>query len=292
MSNSRDLLISFSGGETSAYMTMLILKHWRDLYDNIVVVFANTSKETEETLEFIKKCDDQYGFDTVWIEAVFDGVKRTGWKVVDFDTAKRNGEVFEAMIKAYGMPNFAFPHCTRELKTQPIRAYTRSILGSGFYTAIGIRADEVDRVNAEHKKNRFEYPLVSAGVTKKDINEFWQQQPFRLNLKSYEGNCDLCWKKTPRKLMSILKHSPEKADWWIDIENKYGGYIPMHRDRKSGITPKTFKHNQSIQDILEMSKSPFLQPSRDDRFDYNIQRSIFDEDLDKSYGCEESCEPF
>jgi hypothetical protein len=34
------------------------------------VVFANTGQEREETLEFVKQCDDHFGFGTVWIEGV------------------------------------------------------------------------------------------------------------------------------------------------------------------------------------------------------------------------------
>ena len=44
----KKLLISFSGGETSAYMTYQFLKN--NDYDEVVVIFANTGQENEESM--------------------------------------------------------------------------------------------------------------------------------------------------------------------------------------------------------------------------------------------------
>src|ERR1700693_4621625 len=61
----RRCLVSFSGGETSAYMTHWLLK--QKPYDEYLVVFANTGQENEATLEFVRQCDEHFGFHTVWI---------------------------------------------------------------------------------------------------------------------------------------------------------------------------------------------------------------------------------
>jgi len=215
------LLVSFSGGLTSARMTKWILDNLASQYE-IVVIFANTGKEREETLEFVNKCDKLWGFNTIWVEAVVfpEKGKGTSYKVVSYETASRHGEPFEQVIIKYGLPNVKFPHCTRELKQRPMHSYVKIQLGwkkykQSYFTAIGIRIDEVDRVSSSYKKNRYIYPLVSLlPTTKKDIYKFWIQQPFSLNLKSYQGNCDLCFKKSDRKIFTILKESPEKANWW------------------------------------------------------------------------------
>ena len=34
------------------------------------VVFANTGREREETLEFIHNCDLHFGFGTIWVECI------------------------------------------------------------------------------------------------------------------------------------------------------------------------------------------------------------------------------
>jgi hypothetical protein len=226
------------------------------------------------------------------LETEFDGKKRTGYRVTDFNKAKRNGEVFEDMIKAYGIPCQPYPHCTRELKLEPIQRYAKDFFKSDYQTAIGIRADEVDRVNNKYKEQRLYYPLVSANISKPDVNAFWRDQDFRLNLKGYEGNCDMCWKKSNRKLLTLIAEKPELMNWWLDMEEKYSGYIPPHRDRSNHQGKLNFfRKNLSGLDLLKMSKEDF-EKANDDAVNYYKQTSLFGYDLDSSNGCEESCEVY
>ena len=54
-------LISFSGGRTSGYMLHRILEaHDGKLPEDVFVVFANTGKEAEQTLEFVDKCSREW----------------------------------------------------------------------------------------------------------------------------------------------------------------------------------------------------------------------------------------
>jgi len=48
------LLVSFSGGRSSAYMAWKIKQEWSELYD-LSFVFANTGKEREETLILVER---------------------------------------------------------------------------------------------------------------------------------------------------------------------------------------------------------------------------------------------
>lgn len=276
------LLVSFSGGLTSAFMTKWCLENLADKYE-MVVVFANTGKEKEETLEFVNDCDKYFNFNTVWVEAKVNPIKGNGtsFKIVDFYTASRNGEPFRDVVKKYGLPNVAFPHCTRELKTVPIHAFVKFLGWEKYYTAIGIRVDEIDRVSKKHKEFRYIYPLVNMIPTKRtDINKFWINQRFTLNLKSYEGNCDLCFKKSDRKLLTLLSENPESHKWWYKLENDFGnGYF-------------LFRQSRSILELLAMSKTNFIH-ARDESKDIELytQLSMFDA-LDVSNGCSESCEAF
>lgn len=263
----QNLLISFSGGKTSAYMTHHILNNLSDQY-NCVVVFANTGREHEETLEFVRDCDLYLGFKTHWVEAfVHDGRKATDFRFTNYLTACRNGEPFEFVIQKYGIPNMDFPHCTRELKIRPIHAFAKMFFGGGDYvSAIGIRADEVDRI----QKGRFLYPLIKLGVTKEAVNYFWSQMYFTLNLPEYKGNCRECWKKSFKKL-SMIANDGEGA--WIELmEQRYGTHIPPSQKAGRKAPINFFRGNKSWNDIKKLNP----KESKDEI----------------PNGCSESCEAF
>lgn len=85
---------------------------------------------------------------------------------------------------------------------------------------VGIRADEPRRAA---KITRDRTPLVSAGITKEMVGEFWRNQPFDLQLPNingvtYHGNCDLCFLKGSSQTMSLITEQPERADWWASME--------------------------------------------------------------------------
>ncbi len=293
----KKLLVSFSGGRTSAYMSYLIKKEWGKEYD-IKYVFANTGRELEETLLFVDQVDKFLKLDVVWVEAnVHHGVKKgSTHKVADFKTASRKGEPFEEVMKKYGMPNISFLHCTRELKANPIHSYIKSLGWEGYYTAIGIRSDEIDRISASHEKNKFIYPLAKEfPTTKYDVNKFWSKQPFDLKIASYQGNCDRCFKKTLRKLLTIekeLRESGKNDNWWLKMEKKYQGFIPKSQKNRKG--PVRFnRKNIPVSEIIKLSKGEF-EPARDESKDTKkyVKGDLFGHEMDLSNGCIESCEPF
>ena len=60
--------ISFSGGRTSAYILWRVLQSNNGLPEDAIVCFANTGKEEEATLEFVRDCGDYWNVPITWIE--------------------------------------------------------------------------------------------------------------------------------------------------------------------------------------------------------------------------------
>jgi len=284
-------------GETSALMTRLCLTRWRDRYDEIVVVSANTGQECNESLDFLNECDVRLGFGTVWVEAVVHHGSRASCthRVVTYQTASRRGEPFEEVIKKYGLPGPGRLHCTRELKTNAMLSYIHNELGwekGSFDTAIGIRADEARRRDQNHVAKRIVYPLMDwEPMSKADVNAFWIRQPFRLNLTGYQGNCMWCWKKSLRKHMTILSEAPWKYGFPALMDDLYGSVGAEFEQNKAVYDRrKMFRGNLSTADLIaayELNKDS-LEKAEDDSIVLPSGRliKIDTEDAD----CVESCE--
>lgn len=287
------LLVSFSGGETSAYMAKWLIDNKADEYE-MAFVFANTGEENEETLNFANRCDKDWGLNLVWVEADVHMEKGVGTKhkIVDYETASRNGEPFEEIIKKFGIPNQRFPHCNREMKLRPIHSYIKNELGwkKGYKTAIGIRYDEIDRMVADRSTYNIIYPLIeNVRMTKQKINHWWNKQPFRLQLKGYQGNCKTCWKKSFRNLYAIAKENPEHFDFFKRMERDYSCFTALDRyeqvDDHGNIIPfHFFRGDKSVADIFEEAKS-FDGRVRDTHNQLNYQIDLFDM-IDEMESCD------
>ena len=277
------LFVSFSGGRTSAYMCWYLLKNWAEKYD-FIFVFANTGQEHENTLIFTDQCDKAFGLNLIWVEAVVHHGERRGCthKIVDFNTADRVGAAFEEVIKKYGIPNVEFLHCTRELKLNPMRSYKASIGFSRLHPmAIGIRADEIDRMSPKANEDGLVYPLIKANKTKPEILHWWKGQPFDLNLPEHMGNCITCYKKSDRKLMTIAKNEPERFEWASKMEGLHSGAGAGEGERAF------FRKHRTSKDIIASSERPFVEFK-----DYlpELQLTLEIDPLDRESDCGAGCE--
>ena len=255
--------ISFSGGRTSAFMLYKVLEaHNMSLPDDAIVCFANTGKEDEATLEFVRDCSLKWGVKIHWIEYRNDDL---GFVEVDFDTASRQGEPFEALIhKVQFLPNPGMRICTTHLKIRPFRKYLDSIGMIRPVQYVGIRADEIRRVvkiraNPEAEGMERHMPLALDGVDVQAVNDFWKEQEFNLNLTTFNGrtlagNCDLCYLKPASQILSLIKEKPERAIWWakmesLDLTKQINGNKQFVKDRAS--YAQMLKYSQEQRDMFD-----------------------------------------
>lgn len=293
-------MIAFSGGRTSALMLQLLLdgSASRDAY---TVLFCNTGKEKDETLDFVHNVETCWGIPVIWLEytrvpatpeiaAIYphkksrdtvmaqyhDGLTTHWFKVCDYATARRrdheNTPFDELLSWANVLPNVRNRMCSVQMK---VRTMMRYIFSRGIYRwtdNIGIRADEAHRameINANCPKyRRPNFPLIEAGITEPDVLAFWAAQDFDLQLESYQGNCDLCFLKARWKRVKIIREEPKSVKWWLEQESKFAVKPHITGDGKF------FRKGQPYRDI-ELDAG-YIDP----------QNSLFDsEDIDVPCGC-------
>lgn len=268
------IAVSFSGGRTSGMMAHDLRKR-KSSFSDMVFMFMNTGEEEERTLRFADRCDKEFDLNLVWLEAVINPESRavTTHRVVNFETATRGGAIFEDMIAKYGIPNKNYPHCTRELKLRPFESYLQSIgWEDGTYrTAIGIRSDEIDRINPDFDRQRLYYPLCDAKIKKSDVFAFWDKQNFDLEIPEHRGNCVWCWKKSLRKHLTLARETPQVFKFPMRMEKEHG-FSGAGEGRRV-----FFRDHMTAKEIIELSREPF-------------ERFIDARYLDQNGGCEESCE--
>lgn len=227
-------IISFSGGLSSAYMTAKSIEAYGGrLPENVHIVFANTGREHEKTLDFVQEFGRRYEHEIVWLE--YDPSAKGETRVVTYETASRHGEPFEALITKKRMPpQRKSRFCTERLKILRVQHYARRMLGWRRWTSVvGLRHDEQRRVARQHERAKTRgpgdgipyLPLDVAGVVRDDVHRFWREQPFTLDLPIVDGhtlagNCDLCFLKGKRKLLMLMRDHPEWADWWIHQDSR------------------------------------------------------------------------
>lgn len=221
--------------------------------DEFIVLFCNTGREHEKTLEFVHRVETEWQIPIVWLEyrrvpaveidplLVPAGRKRlnllkasevneaTHWfALVEHSTAARRCDFgpFDEMLEwANGLPNVRTRRCSVQLKIRTMQRYLFSLGIYDFVSHIGIRADEAHRKleilcnleNGEHP----EFPLIDAGTTNNDVTDFWGRHPFTLDIPAHEGNCDGCFLKARWKRLKFAKEDPQNAAWWARKESEF-----------------------------------------------------------------------
>lgn len=233
----RPIVAGISGGRTSGMMAAF-------LPESAILCFQNTGREHPNTYNFLRDLDESLGGRLVWLEFVSPPYgERPGtasYKVVNYETADRTGKPFSDMmatLAAYrevqkGLPPVApfarMRLCTAYMKARVQDAYVRENVAGPHYTAIGLRADEPNRVarlmTQSTKNNQMLCPLAGAELRKSDVLEFWGRQSFDLQLEEHQGNCTGCFLKDQSDLSRVMLEDATDADWWIAMEAQYSRF--------------------------------------------------------------------
>jgi 3'-phosphoadenosine 5'-phosphosulfate sulfotransferase (PAPS reductase)/FAD synthetase len=190
-------IINFSGGKTSALMTILNYR------PGDLVIFTDTGREHPKTYKFINDFEAHENIPIIRIqyEGGFRGLLE-----------KKKFKIFPNRVKRI---------CTYELKIQTVKRWLRKNYGKQEYEwLIGFRADEKNRVLKYQSVNYIhpKFPLFDEGVTKEMVNQYWLTKPYNLEIPHILGNCTLCFLKGKNAIISIMRAEPELAKEWIEDE--------------------------------------------------------------------------
>lgn len=218
-------IINFSGGKSSALMTLLEYNSETDY-----VVFCDTGREHPKTYKFINDFEAHENIPIIRL-----GSSDSFDKLLQ----KRNYDA---------IPNLAKRFCTIELKIKVARRWARKEIGMEYQNLLGFRTDEPQRVsrNKQHwKKVKNIFPLYEKGINKEHVNQFWMTKPYNLEIPSILGNCTLCFMKGKNAIINILKHDPSLAEPWLS-------------DEKKSKYKHTYLNGITIEQCLKISQIPDL----------------------------------
>jgi len=261
-----NLLITVSGGRSSAMMARHIQTNEKYNKYNKVYVFCNTGMERPETINFLKNIVKFWNIDLKIIEGLYSNNLGTGvgYKLVDFDTMNMDALPFSEMIAHKnkgvftGLPNQDAPFCSENLKTTPAKKYCDSIFGVNNYKkAIGFRKEDMPKRITFAEANKDEqriFPLLTdfdLPISQLDLNKFWDNEPFKLELHGMYGNCELCWKKSDKNLVENILYGTRFIDWFKNEEKLYNSV--------------SFRGHKSITDLIKLAEQP-----QNLKLDFNI----------------------
>lgn len=199
--------VTLSGGRTSAYLLHRLLEANGDLPERVRVVFANTGREDPRTLDFVQQIGERWSVQVTWVQYLPDD---PWFEIVSHNSAARNGEPFEAMIRHKRFtPNGGKRICTEQMKVRTARRMLVSAGWTQWTKTLGIRADEPHRHDqADQPREKIWMPLVAAGVTKPMVLDFWRAQPFDLP-EGVDSNCRLCFQLGLGQLARQMREDPD-----------------------------------------------------------------------------------
>lgn len=143
-----------------------------------------------------------------------------------------------------------------------------------------IEYGRLERYSKKLRKHNLVYLLSDAWrLDKEDVTILWEAQPFRLQLKEHQGNCQTCWKKADKKLLLLAKEDPTKFDAFNWLEQTYRHVKPL----ASG--DARFFRGQRTAEMIIGEAELYDQ--------YTLERSVFGSvGISGSDGCDSSCESY
>lgn len=265
-------VISFSGGRTSAFMTLEVLK----IHPDAEVIFMDTGAEHPKTYEFIRNFSRNFDVDITCLRVIPNQEMRKAstYEKLSVEQIGPDLEPWRRMLRKYGHPYVGGAFCTDRMKTVPFTKYCNEMYGKGNYERwLGIREDEPNRLG--NRGPGFHYLADISDFDKQDVIDWWSVQDFDLGIQEHLGNCVFCIKKSLQKVALATKDEPELANEFIDA-------IYGETARRKGL-PRMYRGKNTLPEVIAL----FGDTGRDELASRMTSMRQYD-----AGSCSESCEAF
>ncbi|MEX2986839.1 phosphoadenosine phosphosulfate reductase domain-containing protein [Serratia fonticola] len=274
-------VVSFSGGRTSAYLVWLMLLR-KLAGEQVYFIFMDTGCEHPMTYRFVREVVKFWDIPLIVLQVDINpelgqANGYTVWEPKDIQTNMPALKPFLDMVKKYGTPYLGGAFCTDRLKLVPFKKYCDDHFGKGKYTTwIGIRADEPKRLG---RKEGISYLADISDFEKSDILEWWEDQPFDLQIPEHLGNCVFCIKKSTQKVGLACRDEPGMMRLFNEVTT--GNHVrDGHRQTSKEVM---YRGHLSLEGISNMYSEQDYQRLYQDM----VSAKRFD-----TGSCSESCEIF
>jgi len=239
---------SLSGGKTSSY----IAANYPADYNVFALVRTNDKSCLFPDKKLRQIVSDKIGAefigtleDDMIIHTMLDLEQYIGSKI-DWVTGKPFDEIIMRKNGTTYLPSYMRRFCTTEMKLEPIFEWWKNEINEIFEMRVGFRANEqnraksmIDKTNKNGvsilktiigktkngKRNRWgevewqkpAFPLITDGIFKDNIVEYWKDKPVRF---AWMNNCVGCMHKEPILLNKMAKLHPNKLEWFAKVERE------------------------------------------------------------------------
>jgi hypothetical protein len=236
-------------------------------------IFMDTGAEHPKTYEFIRNIVKHWNIKLTCLRVIPNPEmnKPSTYEILSTDRIGPDLTPWKRMLKKYGHPYVGGAFCTDRMKTVPFIKYCDEQFGRGNYTTwLGMRADEPKRTTP---KPGIRYLAEISDFEKQDVIEWWQGQPFDLEIQEHLGNCVFCIKKSLQKVALAAKDEPELAAKFIQTLQTF--------DAKQDKI--MYRSNTSLEQVIAL----FSDTGRDELASRMTSMRQYD-----TGSCSESCEAF
>ena len=236
---------SISGGKSSAY----IAAHYPADFLLFALVCIEDKKCTPKDKKLVQLVSDKIGKefiataeDDTILHTILDLEQYVGQKIEWVA-----GETFDKVITNKGdwLPNKMARYCTVEMKLRPLHRWWKKNIAEPVEMQIGFRAGEGERAKRMYERlnkdgllefkdvvgkhsngnNKWatiawqspSFPMITDGVYRDKIVEFWKDKPVRF---APRNNCVGCFHRNPLLLRTMFDQFPNKMQWFAAQEER------------------------------------------------------------------------